>query len=468
MVRPADGARTRGEHPAVTPRGSTPPHGRRTGSGPRARRRRDQGLAGTELVLDVGEVAHGGTCVARHDGRVVFVRHSLPGEQVRAVVTDGGAGSRFLRADAVEVLRPSPHRVPPPCPYAGPSGCGGCDLQHVDLAEQRAGKGRVVAEHLRRLAGVDVAVSVEPLPGSLDGGGWRTRVDLTVDPRGRAGFRGHRSHRVVPVSDCFVADPRVGNSGVFEGSWPPGGGLRVVCSDDPPEAVVLPPRGPAGAPAPPVRHVVETTRWRGVFHVHPAGFWQGHAAAPATYLQRMLDAVDPRPGERLLDLYAGAGLFAVPLADAVGPGGRVLAVEADASAAADAAAHAVDRPQLSVHTGSVASALAGVVARGEQVDAVVLDPPRSGAGREVMAALGTLRPRVIGYLACDPAALARDVGYAREQGWRLDRLWAFDAFPMTHHVECLAILRPPVAEDGGPGAVTSHRGVGEDRCEVPG
>ena len=141
----------------------------------------EQGRAGSsrvgELVeLDVGPVAHGGHCVARDHGQVVFVRHALPDERVRARITDGRTDSRFLRADAVQVLRASPFRVTPPCPYAGPGRCGGCDWQHVTPEHTRELKAAVVSEQLRRLAGIERQVTVEPLPGRDDGQRWRSRV----------------------------------------------------------------------------------------------------------------------------------------------------------------------------------------------------------------------------------------------------------------------------------------------------
>jgi len=125
-------------------------------------------VSAAELELEVGPVAHGGFCVARHEGQAVFVRHALPGERVRAVVTERRKG--FLRADAVEILLPSPDRVIPPCPFAGPGRCGGCDWQHASWEFQRELKARVLREQLARLGGLpDVAVSVEPLPGGQAG-----------------------------------------------------------------------------------------------------------------------------------------------------------------------------------------------------------------------------------------------------------------------------------------------------------
>jgi len=168
---------------------------------------RPDDLVGTLLELQVGPVAHGGHCVARHDGQVVFVRHALPGEVVRAAVTEQTA--KYLRADAVEVLQPSPHRVQPPCPYAGPGLCGGCDFQHVALPAQRHLKAAVVAEQLRRLAGIERAVVVEPVDTAeaRDGLRWRTRMQYVHLPDGRRGLRRHRSHDVVPIAQCLIAHP---------------------------------------------------------------------------------------------------------------------------------------------------------------------------------------------------------------------------------------------------------------------
>ena len=169
---------------------------------------------GESFEVEVGPVAHGGHCVSRHDGRVVFVRHALPGERVRVTVTEGHGGSPYWRADAVEVLAASPDRVAPPCPWAGPGRCGGCDWQHASLAAQRALKAAVVQEQLSRLAGIDRDVTVEPVPGDDGGLGWRTRVQYAVDDDGTAGLRRHRSHEVVHLDSCRIAHPLVESAGV--------------------------------------------------------------------------------------------------------------------------------------------------------------------------------------------------------------------------------------------------------------
>jgi tRNA/tmRNA/rRNA uracil-C5-methylase (TrmA/RlmC/RlmD family) len=343
----------------------------------------------------VGPVAHGGHCVARLEpgGRVVFVRHALPGERVVLEVTEGTDGDRFWRADAVEVLAPSPDRVAAPCPYAGPGRCGGCDFQHVALPRQRELKADVVREQLSRLAGLDLEVTVEEVPGEPphehDGLRWRTRQRFVQLPGGGHGMRKHRSHEVVEVDDCLIA----------------------------------------GAQA---RHVV-----RGVgFELEQDGFWQVHPGAPEVLVDTVLSFLEPRPGESVLDLYAGVGLFARFLADVVGVA-HVTLVEGDRRACGRAEANV---PGVTVLPGDVGAVLTGLPA--VPVDLVVLDPPREGARRTVVEAVTARRPRAVAYVACDPAALARDVAIFAEHGYSVDRLRAFDLFPMTHHVECVALLTP--------------------------
>jgi len=384
---------------------------RRPGHGPgrrphRARAARGASHVGEEHDLVVGPVAHGGHCVARLDpapgeerGRVVFVRHALPGERVTVRITEGTDGDRFWRGDAVVVHEPSAHRVTAPCPYAGPGLCGGCDLQHVALPHQRELKAEVVREQLRRLAGLEVDVEVEAVPGDVDGLRWRTRQRYVELPGGRRGMRQHRSHEVVGVDDCLLEGP-------------------------------------------PSDHVV-----RGVeLEVASDGFWQVHPGAPEVLLDTVLSWLEPAAGESALDLYAGVGLFARFLADAVGPTGAVTLVEGSRSACEQARTNV---PGAQVRTGDVGEVLAGLPA--DPVDVVVLDPPREGARRPVVEAVAARRPRAVAYVACDPAALARDLAIFAEHGYRLERLRALDLFPMTHHVECVALVVPEAGPTAPPG-----------------
>ena len=426
---------------------------------------------GDEVEVDVTAIAHGGHCIARHHGQVLFVRHTIPGERVLARVTETGAGERFVRADAVAVLTASPDRVPPPCPWSGPGRCGGCDFQHVALLRQRALKADVVREQLARLAHLEVEVVVEPVPGDADGLDWRTRVEFAVDAEGRAGLRRHRSHEVVAIDHCRIAAPGIDRLRVTEQRWPGADAVDAVApSAGEPLAVALP--LPEGSAVPVVHERVEATwpaadgGWElvvGEVAVSARGFWQVHPGAARTFVGAVMAAADARAGDRALDLYAGVGLFASALATAVGPRGQVLAVESDPGAAGHARDNLRDLPNVAVLTARVDDAFAvprpsrrgSARQRGSRprkpsrstllpttADVVVLDPPRTGAGRGVCTELAALGPRVVVYVACDPAALARDTAYLADLGYRLDRLRAFDAFPMTSHVECVARFVP--------------------------
>lgn len=419
---------------------------------------------------------------------MLFVRHTLPGERVVARVTEGTDGDRFLRADAITVLTSSPDRVAPRCPLSGPGGCGGCDWQHASLPAQRALKADVVREQLARLAGLEVEVTVEDLPGDDDGLGWRTRMQFAVSPGGRLGLRRHRSHDVLPVDSCPIAHPGVDATGVLQHLWPGVRSVDVVVPTGSSEAdqAALVVVAPAGARRPPlpavdasvavsdsrgalvrargrswVREGVTSRGWQRDFRVAGSGFWQVHPGAAATLVAAVLDALDPQPGDQVLDLYAGVGLFAAAIAERVaGPAadppaapegsaledavveGAVLAVEGDARAVRDARRNLHDLPGVGITQGRVDRVLAAMAPSGLRADLVVLDPPRVGAGRVVMEQICALGPRSIAYVACDPAALARDVAYAADHGYRLAGIRAYDLFPMTHHIECVATLVP--------------------------
>ncbi|TFV73772.1 class I SAM-dependent RNA methyltransferase [Blastococcus sp. CT_GayMR19] len=426
-------------------------HGRRGRPTRREPVDRGEGWTGSEFEVIVGPVAHGGHCVARYEGRVVFVRHALPGERVVVHVTEDRHPG-FCRADAIEVLEASPHRVERPCPYSGPGRCGGCDWQHVDPAEQRRLKASVVGEQLARLAGLpDVEVTVEELPGGPLR--WRSRARFAVDRSGAPGLRRHRSHDVVVLDDCpITVEPAA--QAVLARRWPGAGAVDV--SIDSTGAVTtsrLDRRGQATSsrvvrpggdlPEEPVGRVERRAGGRD-WEVEGTGFWQVHPAAADALVAAVAGFAGVTAGETVLDLYAGVGLFGGALAPAAGPGGRVVCVEADPAACAAADANLADLPQAEVWEGEVdAEGLAGLLDElGGRPDVVVLDPPRAGAGPGVSRLLAATGARAVVYVACDPAALARDVAAFGGAGYRLGGLRAFDAFPMTAHVECVALLVP--------------------------
>jgi tRNA/tmRNA/rRNA uracil-C5-methylase (TrmA/RlmC/RlmD family) len=390
-------------------------------------------FVGRLVELEVGGAAHGGHCVARHDGQVVFVRHALPGERVRARVTS--ATKHFLRADAVEVLDASPHRVAAPCPFAGPGRCGGCDWQHADPAYQRRLKGEVVADQLRRLAGIDLEVEAEELPGGPLG--WRTRVRFAIDEEGRAGFRRHRSHEVEPVDACLIAHPLVEAAAVESREWNRASEVEVDAAVGTQERVVLVTARKDGrvraSGSGDGKYLHERAIGR-TWRVSAGGFWQVHPAAAETLVSAVLAGLNLRESDHALDLYGGVGLFAGALAPHVS---SVLAVESSRLAVADARANLADLPGVLIIGGDVGAVLAR---EKPQADVVVLDPPRSGAGPKVCGAVAATGARAVAYVACDPAALARDVAAFAALGYSLASLRAFDLFPNTHHVECVAVL----------------------------
>jgi tRNA/tmRNA/rRNA uracil-C5-methylase (TrmA/RlmC/RlmD family) len=420
---------------------------------------RGGGWVGREFEVTVGPVAHGGHCVARHEGRVVFVRHTLPGERVVVRVTEDRQPG-FCRADAVEVLEAAPDRVPRPCPYSGPGRCGGCDWQHVTHEGQLRLKAAVVREQLTRLGGLsgDDAVVRDLVVEALPGGPlrWRTRARFAVDRAGAPGLRRHRSHDLVLLDDCpITVEPAA--AAVLDRRWPGAGAVDVAVDSagtvtttrldrrGRPQSTRVLRAGEDGggwddATAPAGR----AARWAAGrdWEVEGTGFWQVHPAAADALTATVAGFTAVRAGETVLDLYAGAGLFGGTLAPAAGSAGRVVCVEADEAACAAAEANLAALPQAEVWQGEVdAEGLTELLAElGGAPDVVVLDPPRAGAGAAVSRVLAGAGPRAVAYVACDPAALARDVAAFAGGGYRLTGLRGFDAFPMTAHVECVALL----------------------------
>jgi tRNA/tmRNA/rRNA uracil-C5-methylase (TrmA/RlmC/RlmD family) len=386
---------------------------------PRQRKARGASLVGARFDAVVGPVAHGGHCIVRlpaPESRVVFVRHAIPGERVVVQITEGTEGDKFWRGDAVEVLEASPDRVVPPCPYAGPGLCGGCDFQHVTLERQRDLKASVVREQLSRLAKLDVPVTVEQVPGDVTGLRWRTRVQFAEGPDGQRAMRAHRSRKLIPVDDCLIA--------------------RKDAREEAPAGSALDRSGVA--PGLVLEQVAIESGETHEFAVEADGFWQVHPGAPKLLVETVLDFLAPKPGERVMDLYSGVGLFARFLAEAVGGATRVVAIEGDRLACQHARENLAGCEGAKVECGTVDQVLA--TSYDEPFDLVVLDPPREGARRQVVEQIVDRAPRAVAYVACDPAALARDIAFFAEHGYELRQLRAFDLFPMTHHVESVALL----------------------------
>ena len=386
---------------------------------------------GDLVQVTIEKVAHGGHFIARHEGAVIFVRHAIPGENCTIQITS--TGSSFNRADVVSVEKPSEFRVQAPCSFANRNGCGGCDFQHISVDHQRKLKSDVIAEQFSRIAKMELRVDVEEVGESTH---WRTRAIATTDRNGKLGFYKSRSHSIAPVTDCIICVEPMNFSEIASRDLKGDVRVEISASNTGERSIALAPtRGEEKArltEGPAVLH--ENVLGRAL-EVSQESFWQSHKKAPEVLTQVVLDFAQLKTGEHVLDLYGGVGLFSAAIVEAVGPTGHVDLIEGSKVATADAARNFAAYSNITIATGDVAKLLPRITA----ADVVVLDPPRDGAGKEAVAHIARLAPRAIVYVACDPAALARDTAYLADHSYSLVKVRAFDLFPMTHHIECVAL-----------------------------
>lgn len=362
-------------------------------------------------IVEITTVANGGRCIAHLDGKTVFVRGALPGEKVRVQITD--RKSKIAFATVTEVLESSPDRVEPPCAYA--SQCGGCDFQHVEPKAQGKLLNTMLHDTYRRIAGVELETEVHLMDSPF---GWRTRMSFAVNHHAQACMRGSRSHDLVPITQCLIAHPDL---------------PKVLEQVHPREETVFAATSSTGqSTTDPKSVLVEKVRGR-TFRHRAGGFWQVHPDAPALLVDAVLRLGTPRPGERIVDLYSGTGLFSAFLAEAVGPQGSVLAVEADTEAVGLAEKNLEEFDFVDVICAAVGNVEFG------HANLVVLDPPRAGA-KEALDEIVHTRPHRIVYVSCDLATGARDVKTLLDAGYKLSAVEAFGIFPMTAHIETVLLL----------------------------
>jgi len=386
---------------------------------------------GDLVQVTIEKVAHGGHFIARHDGAVIFVRHAIPGENCTIQITS--TGSSFNRADVVSVEAPSDFRVEAPCSFANRNGCGGCDFQHISVDHQRTLKSDVIAEQFSRIAKMDLRVEVEEVGESTH---WRTRAIATTDRNGKLGFFKSRSHSIAPVTDCIICVEGMNFSEIASRDLKGDVRVEINASNTGERSIALAPtRGEEKARLTEGPAVLRENVLGRDLEVSQESFWQSHKKAPEVLTQAVLEFAQLKSGEHVLDLYGGVGLFSAAIIDAVGPTGHVDLIEGSKVATADAARNFAAFSNITIATGDVAKLLPRITA----ADVVVLDPPRDGAGKEVVAHIARLAPRAIVYVACDPAALARDTSYLADHSYSLVKVRAFDLFPMTHHIECVAL-----------------------------
>jgi len=387
---------------------------------------------GEVIEVQIGPVAHGGHFVARYNGQVIFVRHGITDELVKIKITS--VSSKIAHADVIEVLKPSENRVSPPCKYTG--SCGGCDFQHIEINAQRKYKSAIVKEQFLRIGkmdldalGFDLKVqALEPTNGLH----WRTRMDFAVSPQGGIGFFGARSNEVVEIKDCLIADERMNVAELSGRSWKSDARVEVAVSSTNEISVMRSGRSISGP-----TQIVEQVGGNS-FKISPVSFWQSHKAAPVELTKAVLALLGIKNGDNVCDLYSGVGLFAAAILKEVGDRGFVTLIESDKTAVTDARKIFLNKENVKILQGLVAQQLAVV----KRADLILLDPPRTGAGEVVIQQMVKFRPRKIVYVACDPAALARDAKTLEESGYKLDHIQAFDLFPMTQHIECVAGFSP--------------------------
>ena len=386
---------------------------------------------GDLLQVTIEKVAHGGHFIARHDGAVIFVRHAIPGEKCTIQITS--TGSSFNRADVISVEAPSEFRVQAPCSFAHRNGCGGCDFQHISVDHQRRLKSDVIAEQFSRIAKMELRVDVEEVGESTH---WRTRAIATTDRNGKLGFYKSRSHSIAPVTDCIICVETMNFSEIAKRDLKGDVRVEIGASNTGERSIALAPtRGEEKARLTEGPAVLHENVLGKSLEVSQESFWQSHRKAPEVLTQAILDFAQLKTGEHVLDLYGGVGLFTAAIVEAVGPTGHVDLIEGSKVATADAARNFASLSNITIATGDVAKLLPRITA----ADVVVLDPPRDGAGKETVAHIARLAPRAIVYVACDPAALARDTAYLADHSYSLVKVRAFDLFPMTHHIECVAL-----------------------------
>ena len=380
---------------------------------------------GDRITVEIGPVAHGGHFIARHLGQVIFVRYGITGEE--AVVEITSVSSKLARADVVEVIKASKDRVVPPCKYAVPGGCGGCDFQHIDITAQSELKRSVIREQFSRLGKIEIDLDVQSLePAS--GLNWRTRMDFAISKGGKPGLYSARSKEVVEIDKCLIAVEAINDPAMFSRNWKGDDRLEVAVSNSGEKNVS---RGGRSISGPTQLHEVVGEH---TFEISPTSFWQSHVAAPSTLTKLALDLMALRPGDQVCDLYGGVGLFTAAIVEDIGDIGKVHLIESSHRATQDALKIFEKQKNVLIHSGRVEQKLPLI----NRVDVILLDPPRTGAGEMVVKQMLAKKPRTIVYISCDPASLARDARAIEDGGYHIDYLVGFDLFPMTHHVECVA------------------------------
>ncbi len=380
---------------------------------------------GDIVTLNIGKIVHGGHFIARHNNQVVFVRHGISGEIANVKITS--INSKLAFGDAIEILKKSKDRVKSPCKYSKPGGCGGCDFQHISPEIQKNLKKIIIQDQFNRIAKIDInpeVISTEPLTGL----NWRSRLDLAISNNGKTGLYSHRSNEIIEIDECLIAVEQINKSKVFSKYWNTSDRLSISVSSENELNVNQAGKNILGSDE--LKEVVDDN----TYTISPKSFWQSHKNAPRLLLQQVRKYAKIKLGDRICDLYGGAGLFTAPMAKLTGEAGEVHLIERDNDCIKDAKKMFKTKKNIIIHHGKVEQKLGKI----KNIDIIILDPPRNGAGKQVIHQIIDKKPKSIVYVSCDPTSLARDTKILIDNNYTLSNVLGLDLFPMTHHIECIA------------------------------
>ena len=394
---------------------------------------------GERISVKIDDVAFGGDGVARISDFVLFVPFAVDADEVEIEISD--LRKRYGKGRIVRILKPSPYRVAPPCPYYGR--CGGCALQHITYPHQLELKKRQIEEALRRIACISFppVAPVIPSPQPL---GWRGKAEFHLSGGSAKtsciGLMAARSNRVIEVSGCLIVDESINRkystlkTDIKIGSVLMPRERQVIWADEPGEAPTAVSIG-TGKP-PDVLRVVAGKK----ITVPGRGFFQANMFLVERLVGEVVQMASLTGHETVIDLYGGAGLFSLFLAEKAG---RLFCGEGDEEAVRCARIN-LNRAGLTgvkCYHGDAAAILSReFVKPGLKADVIILDPPRDGCGEGVIGTLSALQPQRIVYISCNPATQARDVKLLASSGYCLEMVQPLDMFPQTAHIEAVALL----------------------------
>lgn len=377
-----------------------------------------------KAVVEVLGFAAGGHCVARHEGKAIFIRGVLPGEIIEVDIPDRFENSRYAHAELISIISRSADRKEPPCKYFG--ACGGCDWQHLDVAGQIDMHHKVIHDQMRRI-GKLTNLEILPIRSVDSESGWhyRTQMRFAVSAAGKVALRKHSSNDLIEIDKCLIATEAI-NSKINQ-KWPANVELNIADNGQQVVAVTNSASGEF------ISYQNQFGSWRAPLN----GFWQSHRAAPELLITEVLANLNVVSGDKILDLYAGVGLFSIPLAQRVGEIGEVISVESDEDASRCAAENLITYGWAK----SVRSDVAEFLKRDLSSNKAVVDPPRSGLNKTVIDRLNAMASlQTICYISCDAGSLARDLAEFDRLGWHIGALQPLLLFPMTSHIETVVTL----------------------------